>query len=723
MKRQLRFSSSSSPLALCVLYCAGSCFWIVFTDKVLNQLPLSPAAATRWSIAKGLLFVFVSSVLIYLSLKRVNRLNRELEAMVALRTSALVKSEQHLQKSEERLRALLANLPDVTWTAAASGETIYISPNVERVTGYTSKEVCEGGAEFWLGRIHPEDSQRVHEAFQRLFDEGPSFDLEYRFKRRDERWIWIYDRAISTHEEGGAFYADGIFSDVTERKNSEAARWAILRGALDGYYLTDMQGRILEVNDSYCTMSGYKREELLQLSLRDLECMESEAEIARHMHQIKTHHSDRFETRHRRKDGGIIDIETSVTLQGEQFVCFLRDVTERKRSEQEVRALEEQLLQAQKMEAIGRLAGGIAHDFNNLLMVIRSYSEMLQEGLQGDERLQRYAREVLKSADRAAGLTGQMLAFSRKQMLAPVVLDLNLLLDECVKMLERLIGEDIEVKVNASEALWAIEADSDQMFQVLMNLCVNARDAMPQGGELVLVTRNVSVGADVASRHACMVPGEYVMLSVTDTGEGMSEEIQKHVFEPFFTTKEVGGGTGLGLSTVYGIVKQSNGYVWCDSEKGNGTTFSIYLPRVKQALAPIAASHVDEIQRGSETILVVEDEGALRTLVCDFLTSLGYDVIAADGGQQALAVANAHDGAIDVLVTDVVMPKMSGRQLSQTLREIRPELKTIYMSGYTDDAVVRHGIRGAALAFLQKPFSLATLGQKVREVIGATHGK
>ena len=661
----------------------------------------------------------VSASLIYFALRRANKLNRDLEAMVVVRTSALAESEQYLQKSEERLRALLANLPDVTWTSAASGKVTYISPNVERVVGYTSNEMCEQGAEFWFERTHPDDSAQVRGAFRKLFNEGQSFDLEYRFKRKDGRWIWIHDRAISTHEEDGVLYADGIFSDVTERREAEEARWTILRGALDGYYLADLKGKIVEVNDAYCMMSGYSREELLQMSIRDLECMETGEQVAGHMKRIEAQHSDRFVTRHLRKDGRVIDVESSVNLQGERFVCFLRDVTERKRSEQQMRALQEQLLQSQKMEAIGRLAGGIAHDFNNLLMVIRSYSEMLHESLPAYDGLQRYAQQVLKAADRAAQLTGQMLAFSRKQMLSPVVLDLNLLLDECVKMLKRLIGEDIEVSIDTSESLWAIEADADQMVQVLMNLCVNARDAMPQGGDLTFTTRNVTVDADTPAKREYVATGDYVMVSVTDTGEGMSEEVQEHIFEPFFTTKGVGRGTGLGLSTVYGIVKQSNGYVWCDSELGLGATFTIYLPRVMQALAPVVLSKTNEVQRGTETVLVVEDEEALRELVCEFLRSLGYNVLAANSGQSALSVASLHDRLIDVLVTDVVMPKMSGRQLSQMLANTRPGLKTIYMSGYTDDAVVRHGIREAAVAFLQKPFSLSTLARKVREVIGA----
>jgi PAS domain S-box-containing protein len=722
MKKPASPPDSSFPLLLCVLYFVASCFWVIFTDRLLHRFSLSPEAVSRWSIVKGLLFLVVSSALIYSVLKKLDKVNRELEAIVAHRTAALANSEQFLHKSEERLLNLLANLPDVTWTLAATGEAIYISPNVEKVVGYTAEEILAGGAEFWFARIHGDDAPRGREAVRKLIQQGQPFDLEYRFRCKDGHWIWLRDRAVSTHVEGGVLCADGTFSDVSAHREAEEARWAVLSGALDGYYLTDAHGKILEVNDSYCRMSGYSRQELLAMRVPDLECQETDAQVAEHMQLILAQLSDRFETRHRRKDGQVIDVESSVTAQGNRFVCFLRDVTERKRAEQENRLLQEQLLQAQKMEAVGRLAGGIAHDFNNLLMVIRSYSEMLDGSLPANDKRQRYAEEILKATDRAARLTGQMLAFSRKQMLAPVVLDLNILLDESVKMLRRVIGEDIEVRVNASEPLWPIEADADQILQVLMNLSVNARDAMPRGGDLVLATRNVTVPGDSAE-YTYMASGEYVMLSVTDTGEGMSKETQERIFEPFFTTKGVGRGTGLGLSTVYGIVKQSNGYVWCKSELGQGTTFTILLPRATHAPAPAASLQIDDVQRGTETVLVVEDEQSLRELAGEFLRSLGYTVLTADSGQQALSAASLHQHSIDVLLTDVVMPKMSGTQLSQMLSKTRPGMKTIYMSGYTDDAVVRHGIRQAAVVFLQKPFSFATLARKLREVIATDQPK
>jgi signal transduction histidine kinase/ActR/RegA family two-component response regulator len=401
-------------------------------------------------------------------------------------------------------------------------------------------------------------------------------------------------------------------------------------------------------------------------------------------------------------------------------MVFVLNISDRKRAEEQRAKLEQQLRQAQKMEAVGRLAGGIAHDFNNLLMVIRSYAEMLQNRLSADDTLRKNTQEIMKAADRAASLTRQLLAFSRKQIFSPVILDLNAVIDETAKMLRRLIGEDIECRVSSAESLWMIEADSDQIVQVLMNLCVNARDAMPQGGMLTIATGNVTVEEGSIDGQEYVPPGDYVWLSVTDTGTGISKEVQGQMFDPFFTTKDVGKGTGLGLSTVYGIVKQSGGYVWVDSELGQGACFMIYLPRVKQAIAPEKPAKAEVRPRGTGTILVVEDEEALREVICDYLRSLGYTVFAAGSGEEALSAASEHEGHIDLLITDLVMPKMSGRELAQMLGSLHPNLKTMYMSGYTDDAELRHGIPELAARFLQKPFSLGTLARKVRETLGRT---
>jgi PAS domain S-box-containing protein len=396
------------------------------------------------------------------------------------------------------------------------------------------------------------------------------------------------------------------------------------------------------------------------------------------------------------------------------------DITEQKRAEQDVQALEQQLRQAQKIEAVGRLAGGIAHDFNNLLMVIQSYTEMLQDSLPENDSLRNNTEQVLKAADRGASLTKQLLAFSRKQVLSPAVLDLNAVVGEGAEMLKRLIGENIELRVNSAESLGAVRADPNQLAQVLVNLCVNARDAMPQGGTLTIETRNFTMNEHLLGKYPYVRLGNYVLLSVSDTGTGISRDVQEQMFEPFFTTKERGKGTGLGLPTVFGIVKQSGGYVWVDSELGQGASFTICLPRVKGVLDSDTPAKPEYRQRGTGTILVAEDEDALRDAMRDYLRSLGYTVLAASSGPNALSVASQYEGHIDLLITDVVMPKMNGGELSQALGSLRPHLKTMYMSGYTDDAAVRYCVREEGVAFLQKPFSLAALARKVYDMLGAT---
>jgi CheY-like chemotaxis protein len=367
---------------------------------------------------------------------------------------------------------------------------------------------------------------------------------------------------------------------------------------------------------------------------------------------------------------------------------------------------------------VGRLAGGIAHDFNNLLMVIRSYAEIIDDGLAPYEPSHRSLQAIMKAADRGARLTGQMLAFSRKQVLSPVPLDLNAAVAESAKMLRRLIGEDIDLRVNPAEPAWTVRADPDQVAQVLMNLSVNARDAMPEGGTLTIATHNIHTDEVFLAGHPYVPAGEYVALSVADTGVGMSEAVQENIFEPFFTTKEVGKGTGLGLSTVYGIVKQSGGYLEVQSEAGHGAKFTVYLPKIEEEVAgspqPSAA---EQLHRGTETLLLVEDEDALRESLREFLVAMGYKVIAAASGQEALDKA-AYADHIDLMITDLIMPRMSGRELADKILRLRPGLKAIFISGYTDDVEVRQQAQGFCIAFLQKPFSLASLAMKVRELLG-----
>jgi signal transduction histidine kinase len=391
-----------------------------------------------------------------------------------------------------------------------------------------------------------------------------------------------------------------------------------------------------------------------------------------------------------------------------------REVTERKLAE-------EQLRQAQKMEAVGKLAGGVAHDFNNLLTVINGHTDLSLRRMKQDDPLYRKLEAIKEAGGRAASLTRQLLAFSRKQVLQPKVLDLNKVIFETNKILQRLIGEDIDLLIGLAPDLGKVKADPSQIEQVLMNLAVNARDAMPKGGKLTIETDNVYLNEHYAGRHLSVRPGAYIMLAVSDTGCGMDAQTQERAFEPFFTTKEVGKGTGLGLATVYGIVKQSGGNIWVYSEMGRGTTFKIYLPCVdKPAEEHQANLEETNLQMGVETVLLVEDEELVRKMTGEILQESGYQVLEAKDGLEALSIARQHDGPIHLMLSDVVMPQMGGRELAEHLISLRSETKVLYMSGYTDDAIVHHGVLDKGMSFIEKPFTPWDLTSKVREVLNAT---
>jgi len=409
-----------------------------------------------------------------------------------------------------------------------------------------------------------------------------------------------------------------------------------------------------------------------------------------------------------------LEAEVAIRKQAQKALHKARDELELR-----VKERTDQLLQAQKMEAVGRLAGGIAHDFNNLLTTIIGNTELSLLRIGKDNPLCENIAEIKKAANRAASLTRQLLAFSRKQVLQPVVLNLNTVICGLEKMIGRLIGEDMELETLLSPDLGEVRADAGQMEQVIMNLVINARDAMPLGGKLIIETANVDLDETYASEHGVKLnPGPYVMLAVSDTGKGMDKETQAHIFEPFFTTKERGKGTGLGLSTVYGIVKQSGGLIWVYSELGEGTTFKIYLPRIRSGSEPQRKEQAPlEAPKGVETVLIVEDDDAVRSLACKILELQGYKILEAKDGEEAMKVSKEHNGPIHLMITDVVMPGISGRELQEQLHPLRPAMKVLYMSGYTDNATAHHKVLDSGVAFLQKPFTPETLARKVREVL------
>jgi two-component system cell cycle sensor histidine kinase/response regulator CckA len=395
---------------------------------------------------------------------------------------------------------------------------------------------------------------------------------------------------------------------------------------------------------------------------------------------------------------------------------FISDITERKRAEEEMKTLEEQFRQSQKMEAIGRLAGGVAHDFNNILTVIGGHCEISLLGLREEDPHRENIMEIKRVADRAANLTRQLLAFSRRQIIQAKILDLNTILKDMNKMLYRIIGEDIELIMDLSEGLGKVKTDPGQIAQVILNLAVNARDAMPSGGKLLIETANMEFDEVYARSPVGMKPGHYVMFSISDTGVGMTPEVKERISEPFFTTKEMGKGTGLGLSTVYGIVKQSGGNIWVYSEPNRGATFKIYLPRMDEFVEESGEKTGDhKTPRGRETILLVEDEKAVRKLVIEFMNKQGYTVLKACHGDEALQICKKHKGLIHLMVTDVVMPGMNGRELAENLSPLHPEMKVLYISGYTENAIIHHGVLDPGTSFLQKPFTLDVLARKVRE--------
>ena len=472
----------------------------------------------------------------------------------------------------------------------------------------------------------------------------------------------------------------------------------------------------LAVNEAACIHYGYSREEFLGMTIQEIRPADDVSATPEQLAKEDLIDQDAGISRHRTKAGSVIEVEItshSLLFDGrEAQVVLATDVTAR-------HEMELQLRQAQKMEAIGQLAGGIAHDFNNILTAILGYSDLLTTAVGERSPLLPSIEEIKKSGERAASLTRQLLAFSRRQVLEPKVLDVNALVSNLEKMLHRLIGEDVKLVTVLDPTIGRVRADAGQVEQVIMNLAINARDAMAKGGKLAIETSDVELDETYAREHVSVRAGRYVMLAVTDTGTGMSAETTSHIFEPFFTTKEQGKGTGLGLATVYGIVRQSGGYVWVYSELDRGTTFKVYLPRVEAYAEERVVLPVKPPTGGTETILLVEDDQAVRALTRRLLQAKGYKVLEASGADEAIAIAKGVENPIDLLLTDVVMPEMGGSDLASRIRALRPEIKVLYMSGYTDDAVVRHGLIAERVHFLQKPFNPEALARKVTETLSS----
>lgn len=629
------------------------------------------------------------------------------------------------QAAEQRYRDLFDLSLAGVFRASLDGVIIDLNAACLRMFGYQAKAEVIGRP---LLEMMAEKSE--YERLARpLLANGSVEEIELRLRRADGEHIWALTNARLEHHDARDERQPIIectLIDITASKHAEDIvlqaenRFkALVENSSDAISLVDATGKVILSSHAVSPIFGYSLEERVGKNVFELIHPEDQAHVARlfgTLLQNPAGSSATAQVRYRHKNGSWRWIEALGTNMLEDpnvraVVINYRDITER-------RLLLQQLFQAQKMEAVGQLAGGVAHDFNNLLTAILGYSDMAMEKLPPHSAARRYTAEIKKAGERAAALTRQLLAFSRLQVMAPQVIDLNAVVADLSKMLRRLIGEDVRLVTIPGANLGHIKVDPTQMEQVIMNLAVNARDAMPSGGKLIVETCNVSLAETVTAEGVRVKSGDYVLMEVSDTGTGMEANTKAHIFDPFFTTKEKGKGTGLGLSTVYGIIKQSSGYIWVSSELGQGTTFKIYLPAVEESLsAPKSQTAHEHKQMGTETVLVVEDEDAVRILLGKLLRNMGYHVLEAELAQDALDLAKKYRKTIHLLLTDIAMPRMNGPQLARQIKDLHPETTVLFMTGYAGNKVGSTSVLDENDDFIHKPFTADALGQKIRHIL------
>jgi len=638
------------------------------------------------------------------------------------------RADDALRRSEERYRLLAENISDVIGLYDLGMNAAYISPSVQQLLGYTPDEMI---ARPMMDQLAPGSRDLAMRVFREEMeierggrgDPARSRTLEVEVLCKDGTTVWTESKLSAMRDASGTLTGFiAVSRDITGRRRVEETLWGTnqtLRTLIDASVLAivalDRDGRVTLWNNAATRLFGWSAQEVLG---RPLPTVPEDRRAEFDEGRVRSHSGEdvAYETQRRRKDGGVVDVLRSSAAifdpQGELAgsMGIFVDITARKQ-------LEEQLRQAVKMEGIGRLAGGIAHDFNNLLTVIGGRTYLLLSQLPAGHAMRRDLLLIQQTGDRAAALTRQLLAFSRKQTLTPAVIDLNEIVSGMRTLLERVLGEDVHLIMDLDVSLGPVTADPGQLEQVILNMAVNARDAMPEGGRLTLETRHVDVAPPSDRQKVELAPGSYEVVSISDTGHGMDAATVARAFEPFFTTKAVGKGTGLGLATAYGIVKQSGGHITIYSEPGIGTTLRIYLPGTEAPeSAPVAVEETGARQ-GTEVVLLSEDDANLRALTRDILESAGYTVLEGQDVEDALRIAEDEDGTIQLLLTDVVMPRMNGRVLADAVKRFRPDVKVLYMSGYTDDAIVHHGVLDPGTALLPKPFTPAALARKVREVL------
>jgi two-component system cell cycle sensor histidine kinase/response regulator CckA len=620
-------------------------------------------------------------------------------------------------------QALFEALPDPAFLLDhETGQILDVNPRLVSVYGYDSREEMIGKSSL--------DVSAEPEKTAKLLRAGVSDALHLCIHRRKDGSLFPAEISMSFIALGGRRIALGVVRDASEaRRSAEALRTSeekfakTFKSSPIAMTVSQMSdGTYLDVNDMFTALTGISREEALGEASVALGIWDNDEDRARLADDLRSGRAVvGRECRFRSRTRGVLTClfsAQSIQLGGEPCILgSINDITDRVRAEEQRAKLEAQLRQAQKVESLGRLAGGVAHDLNNMLSVIFGHTDLAIGQVDPAHRLREDLEEIRKAAQRSADLTRQLLAFARRQTIAPKVLDLNATLSGTLTMLRRLVGEDIAVEWLPDPALWPVEADRSQIDQILVNLCVNARDAIAGVGTLTLRTANVTIDASAEGARDESLPGDYATLAVTDDGCGLDEETRAQMFEPFFTTKPLGQGTGLGLATVYGIVKQNGGFIDVDTAPGRGTTFTIHLPRHDGKAASPGAPAAAPVTRGSETILLVEDEPAILKVTTMVLEGLGYTVVAAHGAREALRLASAHVGRVHLLLTDVVMPEMNGKDLARRLVSLHPEVKLLFMSGYTSDVIARRGVLEEGVNFLQKPFSQETLGMKLREIL------
>ena len=629
------------------------------------------------------------------------------------------KTEIQIQKQDLLLREMGGIAQIGAWEFDPETGKGTWTDEVARIHGLPVDEATsvEKGLAFYT----EESRRRIESAIQDVLSRQKPYDLELQMLSADGNRKWIRTIGHPVIREGRVVQVRGTFQDITRQKASEEAllaseedyRRLFEEHAAIKFILDPETGAIIDANEAAVAYYGWSRESLRSMHIQDINLLSFE-EIAREIEKVKARNRVHFEFQHRRADGSIRDVavfSSRIRMKGKDYLhSIIHDISERKR-------LENQLLQSQKMEAIGKLAGGVAHDFNNMLSIILGHGELMEESLGSTHPAIRDVHEIQKAARRSAELTRQLLAFARRQTIAPKILDLNSTIEGMLRMLRRLIGEDIDLQWHPTEHLWPVRMDPSQVDQILANLTINAKDAISGIGRLTIETSNVSFDEAYCETQAEFLPGDYVMLAVSDDGCGMNRDTLSQIFEPFFTTKPQGAGTGLGLSMVYGIIRQNGGFIHVYSEPGKGSSFRIYIPREKKGLPAPPQTEKGPIPTGKEGVLVVEDEPALLKLTSRMLGHLGYKVFSAATPTEALDIAQAHGEDIHLLLTDVIMPEMNGRDLAHRLQLQHPHMRTLFMSGYTANVIAHHGVLKPGMHFIQKPFSMKNIADKIRETL------